>query len=164
MPHIVHTERCEPERRLIRSDGALYVLLLIGTIGVIILSRVLAVKLGIDTLWMQIALYAVLLGTGYLIYRTRLVDYLYELYDTELKIIRAVGKKQTSLLTVPLKDVTKVGPYEPGDAKPTVCAYHGAKAKTTAIWFTENGERRVLCICASDALKTKLAEATHAEE
>lgn len=164
MPHIVHTERCEPKRRFIRSDGALYVLLLIGVFGAIALSRVLAVRLGVNTLFVQIGLYAALLGAGYAIYRVRLVDYLYELYDTELRIVRVVGKKQTPMLTVPLDNIVEVGSYAKTDAKPTVRAHHGAREKTTAVWFTENGARYVLYICASDALKTKLTEATHAKE
>ena len=88
MPHMVHTERVEPKRRYIRSDGALYVLLLLGAFGVIFLSRVLANRLSIHTLYVQIGLYALLLGTGYAIYRVRLVDYVYELYDTELRVLQ----------------------------------------------------------------------------
>lgn len=164
MPHIVHTERTEPKRRLIRSDGALYVLLLLGTFGAIVLSHVLADRLHIHKLYVQIGLYAVLLGTGYWIYRARLVDYLYELYDTELKIIQAVGNRTKPILTVPLAAVTEVGTYRKTDAAPEQRTFHGAREKTTAVWFTRDGKPRVLCLNASDALKTKLAEAVHAKE
>lgn len=164
VPHIVHTERCEPERRFIRSDGALYVLLLLGTFAVIVLSRVIAYYCGVNTLYVQIGLYAVLLGAGYWIYCARLVDYLYELYDYELRIVQVVGKKQKPLRSVPLEAITEVGPYRKSGAKPTVRTYHGRREKTTAVWFTENGEKRVLCLCASEALQKKLSEAIHAAE
>ena len=164
MPHIVHTERTEPKRRLIRTDAALYVLLLLGTFVVIFLSFFLANRLGVEKLFVQIGLYAILLGTGYWIYRTRLVEYLYELYDTELKIIQAVGNKQKSILSVPLASVTEVGAYRKTDAKPDQRTFHGARNGTTAVWYRKDGELRVVCLSASEALQRKLTEAVHAKE
>lgn len=163
MPHIVHTERTEPKRGLIRTDGALYVVLLLGTIAAILLSYALANRFGINKLYVQIGLLAILLGTGYWIYRVRLVDYLYELYDTELRVIEIVGKKQKRLLTVPIGRVTEVGPYRKTGAKAERRTFHGARERTTAVWFTENGEQRVACLNASDALSRKLSEAVHAK-
>ena len=58
--------------------------------------------------------------------------------------------------------ITEVGPYRKTDAKPDQRTFHGPREKTTAVWYTQNGERRVLCLCASDALKEKLTEAAHA--
>ena len=164
MPHIVHTERTEAKRRFVRTDGALYVLLLLGTFAAIFLSQFLADRLGVAKLYVQIGLYAILLGAGYWIYRTRLVEYLYELYDTELRVTQAVGSKLKPLLTVPLADVTEVGAYRKTDARPEQRTFHGAREKTTAVWFTRDGERRVLCLSASDALTKKLSEAVHARD
>ncbi len=162
--HIVHTERVEPKRRFIRSDGALYVVLLLGVFAAIFLSRVLANALGINTLLVQIVLYAVLLGTGYAIYRMRLVDYLYELYDTEFRVLQAVGAKQKMLVSVPLDSVTKVGPFGKTGAKPEIRTFRGAREQTTAVWFTRDGQAYVLCLNASDTLREKLTEAVHAKE
>ncbi len=164
MPHIVHTERTEPKRGIVRTDGALYVLLLLGTFAAIFLSRLLANRFGVDKLYVQIGLYAVLLGTGYWIYRTRLVDYLYELYDTELRITQIVGKKQKQLLAVPIETVTEVGAFRKTDAKKDPRMFHGAREKTTAVWYRKDGELRVVCMNASDALQRKLSEAAHAKE
>jgi hypothetical protein len=164
MPHIVHTECTEPKRGLIRSDGALYVVLLLGVFLAICLSHFLADKLGVSKLYVQIGLYAVLLGTGYWIYRARLVDYLYELYDTELRVLEIVGKKQKLLLTVPIGTVTEIGPYRKTDAKTEQRTFHGPRERTTAVWFTMDGEQRVVCLNASDALKGKLSEAAHAKK
>ena len=164
MPHIVHTERTEPKRKLIRTDGALYVLLLLGTFFAIFLSHVLASRLGVNKLYLQIGLYAILLGTGYWIYRVRLVDYLYELYDTDLRITQIVGNRYKQLVSVPLEAVTEVGPYRRTDAKSEQRTFHGAREKTTAVWFTKDGERFVACMNASEALRKKLTEAVHAKE
>ena len=164
MPHIVHTERTEPKRRFIRTDGALYVLLLLGVFGAIFVSHFLADRFGLSKLYVQIGLYAILLGTGYWIYRARLVDYLYELYDTELRITQVVGNKQKLLLTVPLEAVTEAGLYRKTDAKPEPRTFHGARKNTTAIWFERDGRRYVACVSVSDTMKEKLAEALHAGE
>ena len=164
MPHIVHTERTEVKRRFVRTDGALYVLLLLGVFAAIFLSRFLSNRLGVNTLLLQIILYVVLLGTGYWIYRVRLVEYLYELYDTELKVTQAVGEKMKLLLTVPIETVTEVGPYRKTDAKPDQRTFHGAREASTAVWYRKDGELRVVCLSASDALRRKLTEAVHAEE
>ena len=164
MQHIRHTERSAPSRRFIRSDGALYVLLLVGAFGAIALSRYLAKRMNVNMLWVQAALYAMLLGTGYAIYRMRLVEYLYELYDTELRVVQVVGAKQKTLLTVPVACITEIGPYRKTDAKPDPVTFHGAREKTTAVWYADGNERRVLCLNASDALREKLTEAAHAEK
>ncbi len=161
-PHIVYTERISPKRRLIRSDGALYVVLLLGAFLAIFLSRVLAQRFGVLQIFVQIGLYAVLLGTGYWIYRTRLVDYLYELYDAELRVLQVVGAKQKTLLSIPLRAVEEVAPYRKTDARKAVRTFHGARESTVAVWYTEDGERYVACLNASDTMKEKLSEAAHA--
>lgn len=163
MPHIVYTERSEAKRRIIRTDGALYVLLLLGAFGVIFLSRMLEVLLEIKRLYLQIGMYAVLLGAGYLIYRMRLVDYVYELYDTEFRVLQAVGEKQKLLAAVPLDAIAEAGTYRKTDARPTLRTFHGEREKTTAIWFTQDGKPSVLCLSATDTMREKLSEAIHAK-
>lgn len=164
MPHIVYTERSKSKRRFVRTDGALYVLLLLGAFVIVVFSRVAADWLGVKRLYLQIGMYAVLLGAGYVIYRIRLVDYLYELYDTELRVLQAVGAKQKLLLSVPLSEVTEVGPYRKTDAKAVQRMFHGAREATTAVWFVRNGKLFVLCLSASETMREKLSEAVHAEE
>jgi hypothetical protein len=164
MPHIVYTERSESKRRFVRTDGALYVLLLLGAFAVIVLSRVAANRFGISRLYLQVGMYALLLGAGYAVYRVRLVDYLYELYDTELRVLQAVGAKQKLLLSVPLGAVTEVGPYRKTDAKAVQRVFHGARETATAVWFLRDGKPFVLCLSASETMRKKLSEAVHAEE
>ena len=164
LPHIRYTERIEPKRRFIRTGGALYLVLLLGAFAAIFLSRALAAWLQIKTLYVQIVLFGLLLGTWYWVYRTRLVEYLYELYDSEFCVVQAVGEKKKTILTVPLSAVAEVGPYRKTDAKPTLVTFHGRREETTAIWFSENGKLWVACLNASDTMKEKLSEALHAKE
>lgn len=163
-PHILYTERSEPKRRFIRTDGALYLVLLAGAFLAILLSRILAARFGVSRLYVQIGLYAVLLGAGYLIYRARLIDYIYELYDTEFCVVQAVGQKRKTLLTIPLAEVGEVEPFRKTDAKPTIRTFHGSKKDATAICFTRDGQRYVTYVCLSDTMKEKLSEALHAKE
>ena len=159
---VVYSERNAPKRRIVRSDGALYVLLLIGTFGAIALGYVLSKQLGIRRLYVQLALYAVLLAAGYAIYRLRLIDYLYELTDTEFRVTQAVGSKEKPILAVPLSAITEVGAYRQTDAIAEARTYRGSRDRTTAVWFTADGKTHIVCLNASDRLIEKLTEAAHA--
>ena len=117
----VYTERNAPKRAIVRSDGALYLLLLLFVFGTIALSHVLAKQFGIDRLYVQLGLYSVLLIVGYVIYRLRLVDYLYELTERELIVTQAVGSKQKRLAAVPFDAIEEIGAYRETDAKPAPC-------------------------------------------
>ena len=159
---IVYSERNAPKRAIVRSDGALYVLLLIGTFAAIALGYVLSKRFGIKRLYVQLALYGVLVSAGYLIYRLRLIDYLYELTDTEFRVVQAVGSKQKPIMTVPLSAITEVGAYRQTDAELAPRTYRGVKERTTAVWYTADGKPHVICLNPSDRLKELLSEAAHA--
>ena len=163
-PQVVYMERNAPKRVVIRSDGALYVLLLLGTFAAIALGHLLAKRFGINRLYVQIGLYATLLCVGYLIYRTRLIDYVYELTGDALIVKQAVGNRQKQIVSVPFCAIREVGPYRKTEAKPEPRTHHGSRAQTTAVWFERDSELRVVLLCASDALKEKLTEADHAGE
>lgn len=160
---IVYSERNAPKRMIVRSDGALYVLLLIGVFGAIALGYALSKRFGIQRLHVQIALYGVLLAVGYAIYRLRLIDYIYECTDTEFRVVQAVGNKEKPIVTVPLCAITEVGAYRRTDAEQEPRTYRGAKEKTTAVWFTSDGKLRVVLLNPTDKLREMLSEAAHAD-
>ena len=161
-PRIVYTERNAPKRVVIRSDGALYAVLLLGTFLMIALAHWLASRFGVNRLYVQIGLYATLLGIGYLIYRTRLIDYVYELTDDALIVKQAVGNRRKQIVSVPYSSIREVGPFRKIDAKREPRTFHGAIAQTTAVRFERDGETYVVFLRASDTLKEKLMEAYHA--
>ena len=158
----IYTERNAPKRAVVRSDGALYVLLLIGTFAAIFLGYTLSKQFGIKRLYVQLALYAILLISGFAIYRLRLVDYLYELTDTEFRVVQAVGTKEKPIVSVPLCAITEVGAYRRTDAQEEPRTFRGARERTTAVWFTAEGKTHVVCLNPSDKLKELLTEAAHA--
>lgn len=160
---IVYSERNAPKRAIVRSDGALYVLLLIGTFAAIALGYVLSKQFGIKRLYVQLALYGVLLIGGYAIYRLRLVDYLYELTEGEFRVVQAVGSKQKPIVTVPLNSITEVGVYRQTDAAMEPRTFRGSREKTTAVWFVSEGKTHVVCLNPSDKLRELLSEAAHAD-
>ncbi len=160
---IVYSERNAPKRAVVRSDGALYVLLLLLVFVAIFLSHVLSKQFGINRLYVQLGLYAVLLIVAYAIYRLRLVDYLYELTAKELIVTQAVGSKQKRLAVVPFDSIVEINPYRRTEVKQELSAYRGKKTDTTAIWYSDAGERSVLLLNVSDTLKEKLTEAIDAQ-
>ena len=157
-----YTERNAPKRLIVRSDGALYVLLLIGTLGAIYLAYTLSKQFGVKRLYVQLGLYAILLAVGYSIYRLRLIDYIYELSNTEFRVLQAVGEKQKAIVSVPLDSITEVGPYRETKAEKMPRTYRGARNRTTAVWYTAEGKTHVVCLNPSDKLKELLSEAAHA--
>lgn len=159
-----YSERNAPKRAIVRSDGALYILLLLLVFAAIYLSHVLAKQFGVDRLYVQLGLYVLLLGIGYAIYRLRLIDYIYSLTETELIVTQAVGSKQKQLAAVPYTAIERVGAYCKSDAKSAPCTYRGKRERTTAVWYTEAGEHCVLYLNATETLREKLAEAMHAGE
>ena len=161
-PRVIYTERNAPKRVVIRSDGALYAVLLVGTFLLIWLAHRLAARFGVNRLYVQIGLYATLLGAGYWIYRARLIDYVYELTADELIVKQAVGNRQKQIVSVPFSAIREIGPYRETEAKREPRTFHGKRSETTAVRFERDGETRVVLLCASDALKEKLMGAYHA--
>ena len=160
----VYTERNAPKRAIVRSDGALYVLLLLLTFGMIALTYVLAKAFGINRLYLQLGLYALLLAVGYTIYRLRLIDYLYELNDRAFSVTQAVGAKQKRIAEIPLDAIEEIGESRENDPNPLVRTYRGKASGTTAIRYREAGEMRVILLNASETLREKLTEASHARD
>lgn len=159
---VKYVERNAPRRAIVRSDGALYVLLLIGTLGTIFLAYTLSRQFGVNRLYVQLGLYAVLLTVGFLIYRMRLIDYLYELTDTEFRVRQAVGSKEKPIVSVPLSSISEVGAYRKTDGRAEYRTYRGALERTTAVRYTVDGQAKAVFLNPSDRLLELLSEAADA--
>ena len=157
IPVFLHTEVAEPRRRIVRSDAALYLLLLLGAVGCILLSHWLAERFAAMRLLFQIALYAALFSGGYAVYRLRLMAFRYTLTDRELLVYRIVGRKETLLLTVPLRGVT-VGAWQNGLPGYEGRTYVGRRADSLCLTY-DDGRPHAVCISPSDTLHTKLLAA-----
>lgn len=160
IPVFVHSEVSEPMRRVIRSDGALYLLLLLGAVGCILLSRWLAVRFGVLRLFVQAVLYAALLGAGYAVYRFRLVSYRYTLTDVDLTVHRLVGRKSALLADVPLDALLSVG--ADGEGVSDGSTYVGRRRDAFCVRYAKDGRVRALYLSASAELRALLTEKIHA--
>ena len=79
-------------------------------------------------------------------------------------VVRSDGALYVLLLLLVFGAIERFAAYEKTDAKPAQRTYRGGKEKTTAVWYTDVGERYVLLLNATDALKEKLSEAIHVED
>lgn len=155
----IHTEKSEPVRKVIRNDGVLYLLLLAGAIGCIVLSRILSNRFGTMRLPIQIILYALLLGAGYAVYRFLLVSYRYTLTSEELMVFRTVGSKDTICAAIPLKQIVKAGKWDAqnhalSDGK----TYVGRRSESFCVYYQAESGIRVICLSASDHLRNLILE------
>ena len=106
----LYSETVEPAKRIIRSDVALYVLVVVVVFAAILLVSALIVLLGLPEFVSQLALFAALLVFGWRLYRVRLLSYRYTLTERMLSVDRIVGRKQRPELAVHLSDITHIRP------------------------------------------------------
>lgn len=159
--NLICMENAAPKPRLIRSAGALYVVLLLLAIGSIAAANALEEHLRIPREYSQIAFYALLLGLGLYIYRFRLTAFRYTLTDLYFSIDRLTGRSEKSEERLPLSDITYIGVFTPDEG---FGIRRGAirnrsilpVKKSTAIRYRENGEERILLISPGEEMLEKL--------
>ena len=151
-------EKVEPARRFIRSDGALYALLLLLTLGVITAANALNALWALPRLAVQLTLYLILFGLGYFVYRRYLVCFYYTLTDRMFSVDRIVGKKRRGDESVHLADVVAIRPYPQaqGDLGKLRKLYVDNKGKTLALTVVAAGKRFTLLISPSQEFAGKL--------
>ena len=160
--NLVFLERAEPKRRFVRSDGALYVLLLIFVLGVILLGNRLAERLDWPRFYVQISLYVLLLAAGYWIYRTQLTAFRYMVTDRMLTVTRLVGKKERADAHVHLSDIKSIKPYaqlSEADEGKRLRLYTGRRADSVAVTVAEGGTKRILLLSLTGENRGKLIAA-----
>ena len=160
---VIATEVAAPERKHIRSEGALYTVLVLGAIAVIGLGNRLMAALDLPPVLIQGALYALLLGLGCWVMRYRLTSHRYTLTDKAFFVTRLVGKSEKLMAEVPLGDIEYVGPYDGTKLKELGCRMGPSvragriESTTMLIYRTEEG-LQCLCLSAGEELKGKLTE------
>ena len=154
----LHTEVIKPEHRLIRNSSALYLLLILCVFGCMALSSWLSATIGVARLAVQIILYLVVIGSGYLVYRRFLVGYQYTVTSEELIVDQLIGERQKKLLSVPLRSIIRYGkPEQMKDVK-TENAYIGKKADSLMVLYEQEQKLHALYFSGSEMLGTILAE------
>ena len=158
--NLVAMEKAAPKRRILRSDGALYVVLLIAVVGVIVAGHAISARWDLPRLYVQLTLYALLLAIGYLVYRHCLIVFRYTLTDRMFTVDRIVGRKQSNDVSVHLCDISSIRPWTAaqgtGETGKLRSLYNGRRADTLCVAVPIGGKRNRILISASEEFAGKL--------
>ena len=91
MQTLLAMETAEPRRRLIRSSGALYTVLILLVFGAIAAANALNTSFGVSRAAVEIPLYGMILLYGWYARRTDLTSYRYTLTNRVFAVERIVG-------------------------------------------------------------------------
>jgi len=155
----LYSEVCQPERRIIRSDLLLYVLVVIGAMAFIFVTTFIIALLELPALIAQLTQFAILLVCGWRLYRTRLISYRYTLTARMFSIDRVTGKRIKPDMSVHLSDITSVRQYgqlasDEGGKRENL--YLGRKEYTTAVTYRVAGTQRTMLLSMTDEMRKQL--------
>jgi len=160
---VIATEVASPEKKHIRSEGALYALLVVGALIVIALGNRLQAVLDLPPVLVQGTMYALLIAFGYWVVRFRLTSFRYTLTDRAFFVTKLSGKSEKLLVEVPLAAIEYAGPYDGAKLKELGCRMGpsvrvGRIEDTTMLLYREEDALQCLCLSAGENLKGKLTE------
>ena len=160
---LIHTELAEPEKRFIRTDTGLYLLMLAGILFVVGFATPIALAVGMAPAVMHWSLYIILIVLGIVIYRTRLTSWRYSLTSEGFYVDRVSGKREKAEVEIPLKRIEFIGGYDEARLKaegrkkgPNVRC--GKLENSLMILYTEDKVKKAVCITPSQKLRDKLEE------
>ena len=135
---VIATEVAAPKKKHIRSEGALYALLVVGALLIIGFGNRLQTLLDLPPVLVQGTLYALLIGLGWWVMRYRLTSYRYTLTDRAFFVTRLMGKSEKLMAEIPLEDIECAAPYDGGrllvmDRKAWCAAVHGVAKRQTQL-------------------------------
>jgi hypothetical protein len=158
--NLVCSEKVMPKRRFLRSDGALYVVLLICVFAIILTGNALSAAWDLPRFYVQVTLYAILICIGYVVYRKCLLAFRYALTDRMLCVDRLVGKKEKFDECVHLSDITSIRPMgaETSDPGKYRALYTGSRKQAMAVTACTAGRKTTLLISPSEEFAGKLME------
>ncbi len=160
---VIATEVAAPDKKYIRSEGALYALLVVGAVIVIGFGNRLQTLLDLPPVLVQGTLYALLAAFGYWAVRYRLTSFRYTLTDRAFFVTKLAGKSEKLLVEVPLEAIEYAGPYDGAKLEQMGCRMGqnvrvGRIEDTTMLLYREEGTLTCLCLSAGETLKGKLTE------
>ena len=109
---VIATEVASPQKKHIRSEGALYAFLVFGAVIVIALGNRLQAALDLPPVLVQGTLYALLIGLGCWVMRYRLTSYRYTLTDKAFFVTRLTGRSERLMEEFPLVTIEFAAPYD----------------------------------------------------
>ena len=160
---VIATEVASPKKRYIRSEGALYALLVLGALAIIGLGNRLQARLELPPVLVQGVLYALLIALGYWVMRYKLTSFRYTLTDRSFFVTRLTGRSEKLVAEVPIESIEYAGPYDQAKLKGLNCPMGpnvrtGKLEETTMLVYREDEALQCLCLSAGETLKGRLTE------
>lgn len=160
---VITTEVAAPAKKHIRSEGALYALLVLGALLVIGLGNRVQALLSLPPVLVQGTMYGLLIGLGYWVLLFRLTSHRYTLTDRAFFVTRLTGRSEKLVAEIPLESIEFAGPYDGAKLKELGCRMGpnvrtGRLEDTTMLLYREEGVLRCLCLSAGETMKGKLTE------
>lgn len=161
--NVIATQVASPQKKHIRSEGALCALLVLGALAVIGFGNRLQTWLDLPPVLIQGTLYVLLIGLGWWVMRFRLTSHRYTLTDRAFFVTRLTGKSEKLIAEIPLEAIEYAGPYDGAKLKALGCRMGpnvrtGKLEETTMLLYREDGALQCLCLSAGETLKGKLTE------
>ena len=103
-------ETVEPNRRLVRSSGALYTVLLLLVFGAMAAANALNTRFEIPRMAAEMPLYALIALYGWYAHEFDLTSYRYTLTDRVFAVERIVGGRERGGAAVELADILEIMP------------------------------------------------------
>ena len=160
---VLATEVAAPQKKYIRSEGALYALLVLGALGIIGFGNRLQALLDLPPVLVQGTMYGLLIGLGYWVMRYKLTSHRYTLTDRAFFVTRLTGRSEKLIAEVPLEAIEYAGPYDGAKLKALGCRMGpnvrtGKLEETTMLLYREDGALQCLCLSPGETMKGKLTE------
>ncbi len=105
---LIAMETAEPKRKMIRSAGSVYVILIALVIGTISLANLLYARWQIPRYIVQPTMYALIVICGIFIYQRHSVGYRYTLTELMFAIERVTVHKEQTITAVPLENIIRI--------------------------------------------------------
>ncbi len=156
---LIAMEMADPERKLNRSEGALYLVLSALILVVISIGNLLFSRWQIPRYLVHLPLYTLIAIACLYIYRRHYLSFRYTLTDQTFAVERVAGNSDRSLVAVPLADINYLAAYTHAARSklPIVNASVRKKRESILIVTRFEGEAIALIISPSEDFLTKLS-------
>ena len=157
---LVAIETVAPKRRITRSAGAIYIILILLIFGCISAGNLFYERFLIPRYVTQPILYAMIASFGYLVYRRNYLRYRYTLTTKTLAIEQIGGNEEKTLAAIDLVYLLDIqqNPQKRKNNVKTVFAYLPPVERITWVLANEDGEETRYAISASEEFLVKLNE------
>lgn len=154
---LIAMETAEPKRKLIRSAGAVYVVLIALIIGTISLANLLYARWQIPRYVVQPPIYVLIAICGVYAYQKHYLSYRYTLTDRMFAIERIAGSGERTMVAISLYEITNIAPYERGNAQEGIRnASVLPRWRSVLILLEENGRESAYRISPSEEFLEQL--------